>query len=150
MDLTVFLTVLSGVITYVAGQIIIKLIIDPVQEMKNTIGQISHALIEHANVISNPGVPSQEVMHETSKHLRKLSSKLQSHLYLIPKYNMIAKVFLLPKQEKILEASSSLIGLSNSLFRQSEHVYEHNSNRVENICDSLGIFMSESDRLPTE
>lgn len=150
MNSTVFLTVFSGVITYVLGQLIVKLVIDPVQEMKKTIGQISHSLIEHANVISNPGVPSQEVMHETSKQLRQLSSQLQAHLYLIPTYNLSAKIFSLPAKVNILAASSSLIGLSNSVYRQSEHIYEHNSKRVENICDTLGIYMSEGDRWPKE
>ncbi len=80
MNLTVFFTVLSGVITYIVGQLVLKLMLDPVHEMKKTIGQISHSLIEHANVIGNPGVHTQEVMHETSRHLRKLSSQLQAHL----------------------------------------------------------------------
>ena len=58
MDLTVFLTVLSGVLTYVVGQLVVKLVIEPVQEARRTIGQISHSLIEHAHVIANPGVPA--------------------------------------------------------------------------------------------
>ncbi|PXW88927.1 hypothetical protein C8R34_10676 [Nitrosomonas sp. Nm84] len=67
---TAFLTVLSGVITYVLGQLIVKLLIDPVQEMNKTIGQIAHSLIEYANVIANPGISSKEVMHQASQHLR--------------------------------------------------------------------------------
>ena len=42
MDFTVFLTVLSGVITFVIGQLIVKLILDPVQDMRKTIGLVSH------------------------------------------------------------------------------------------------------------
>lgn len=59
MDLTVFLTVLSGVMTFVIGQLIVKLLLDPVQDMKKTIAQISHTLIERENVIANPGVPKK-------------------------------------------------------------------------------------------
>lgn len=150
MNSTVFLTVFSGVITYVIGQLLLKLVIDPVQEMKKTIGQISHSLIEHANVISNPGVPSQEVMNETSKQLRQLSSQLHAHLYLIPAYIVTAKIFNLPSKINILAASNSLIGLSNSVFRPSERIYEQNSKRVEHVCDSLKIYMSEGDRWPKD
>lgn len=152
MNSTVFLTVLSGVITFVIGQLIVKLVIDPVQEMKKTIGQISHSMIEDANVIANPGVPSEEVMKETSKRLRQLSSQLQAHLYLVPQYQKSAKIFGLPSKEKVLAASGSLLGLSNSVFRAgpSERIYENNAKRVENICDSLGIYMAEGDRLPKE
>jgi hypothetical protein len=152
MNSTVFLTVLSGVITFVIGQLIVKLVIDPVQEMKKTIGQISHSMIEDANVIANPGVPSEEVMKETSKRLRQLSSQLQAHLYLVPQYQKAAKIFGLPSKEKVLAASDSLLGLSNSVFRAGpgERIYENNAKRVENICDSLGIYMAEGDRLPKE
>ena len=150
MNSTVFLTVLSGVITYVIGQFIVKLIIEPVQEMRKTIGQISHSLIEYANVIGNPGVPSEEVMRDSSRHLRQLSSQLQSHLYLVPAYNLTAKIFRLPAKEKLLVASGSLIGLSNSLFRKSEKVYEQNEKKVESVCDSLGIYMPDNERWPVE
>jgi len=150
MNITVLLTVLSGVLTYVIGQIILKIIIEPVQDMKKTIGQISHSLIEHANVIQNPGVPSEETMHKTSQHLRMLSSQIQAHLYLVPKYKFTAFIFRLPSQKQVLEAAKNLIGLSNSVFRASENTHEYNSKRVEKICDSLSIYMSEGDRWPKE
>ena len=150
MNSTVFLTVLSGVTTYVLGQLVLKLVIDPVQELRRTIGIISHALIERANVIQNPGVPTKEVMDETSRELRKLSSQLQSHLYLVPIYGATAWVFRLPAAEKIRAASSALIGLSNSVFQSRESLYKINSKRVETVCDSLGIYMAEEDRWPKE
>ena len=152
MNSTVFLTVLSGVITFVIGQLIVKLVIDPVQEMKKTIGQISHSMIEDANVIANPGVPSEEVMKETSKRLRQLSSQLQAHLYLVPQYQKAAKIFGLPSIKKVLAASNSLLMLSNSVFRvvPDERIYENNAMSVKNICDSLDIYMAEGDRLPME
>ena len=152
MNSTVFLTVLSGVTTFVIGQLIVKLVIDPVQEMKKTIGQISHSMIEYANVIANPGVLSDDIMNETSKHLRQLSSQLHAHLYIVPQYQKTAKVFGLPGKEEVLAASGSLIGLSNSVFRagSSDRIYEQNAKRVEIVRDSLGIYMAEGDRLPKD
>lgn len=151
MNDTVFLTVLSGVLTYVAGQLILKLVIEPVHEMKRTIGHVSHSLIEHANVISNPGVPRKEVMDGTSQHLRRLSSEIQSHLYLVPVYPVSAAIFRLPKKRDVLEASRALIGLSNSVFSaRNDKVHEHNAKRVEKICDRLGIFLSEDERWPKD
>lgn len=150
MDFTVLVTVLSGVLTYVVGQLILKLVIEPVQDTKKTIGQISHSLIERANVISNPGVPSTEVMDATSSELRKLSSQLQAHLYLVPSYARTAKIFGLPTRACILTASRALIGLSNSVFRASETVNEDNTKRIEHICDALGIYFPPDDRLQNE
>lgn len=148
MDYTVFLTVLTGVLTYVLGQLGLKLVIEPVQDLRKTIGFISHALIERANVIHNPGVAAQEVMDEASNHLRSLSSQLQSHLYLVPKYALTARLFRLPSLAEIREASSALIGLSNGLYRQSPDIYKINAKRVEAICDSLGIYLPPENRWP--
>ncbi|MGH8758777.1 MAG: hypothetical protein ACREVW_04590 [Burkholderiales bacterium] len=150
MNTTVFLTVVSGVVTYVLGQLVVKLVIDPVQEMKKTIGQIAHSLIEQANVTSNPGLPREEVIAEASKLLRQLSSQLQSHLYLVPWYKVTAKVFHLPEIQKVLKASSYLIGLSNSLHRPTDSAYENNAKRVEAVHDLLGIYMADSDRWPKD
>lgn len=152
--MTVFLTIFSGVSIFVIGQIIVKLIIDPVHELRKTIGKISHTLIELANVIQNPGVPPEEEIRTASRELRKLSSELQSHLYLVPQYERIATLFkllfVLPDRNKIMRASSNLIGLSNGLFRSGAGIYEANAKRVEAICDSLGIYLSESERWPEE
>lgn len=150
MNSTIFWTVVTAVITFVVGQLIVKLVIEPVQDLNRTIGKISHALIEHANVYQNPGLRPPEVQTETSSHLRKLSSQLQAHLFLVPAYSFTAWLFRLPSRNDLLEASKSLIGLSNSVFRDSENVMEHNFKRAEKIADSLGIFMAEGDRLPKE
>ena len=103
--MTIFITIFSGVITFVIGQIIVKLLIDPVQEMKKTIGQISYTFLERANVISNPGVPRKEIMDETSELLRRLSSQIHAHIQIIPFYDKIFKVFGLPSKSKLYKAS---------------------------------------------
>jgi hypothetical protein len=150
MSATVFLTVLSGVLTYVLGQLIVKLVIDPVQEAKRTIAQIAHVLIERANVIANPGVLPDDVMAETAKQLRQLSSQLNTHLYLVPRYKVTSKLFALPPVQNVLKCSSFLIGLSNSLARSDEKYIEWNAKRVEAIHDLLGIHFEEGRRWPKD
>jgi hypothetical protein len=148
MNYTIFTTVLSGVLVYVFGQLILKLVIEPVQDLRKTIGQTSHALIQRANVIQNPGVPEQKIMDETSDQLRTLSSQLQSHLYLVPSYSFTAKLFNLPSFDEICKASSDLIGLSNSIFQVRPNIHEINAKRVENICDLLDIYLPDESRWP--
>lgn len=92
MSSSVFFTIFSGVVTFVLGQIFVKLVIDPVQDLKKTIGQFSHCLTERANVIANPGIPTSAVMHETSQDMRRLSSQLQAHLYLVPLYGITGRL----------------------------------------------------------
>lgn len=146
--MTIFLTILSGVLTFVIGQIIVKLVIDPVQDMKKTIGLISHTMVERANVISNPGISKEEVMEATSAELRKLSSQLHAHLCLVPFYSHTSRVFGLPTAVQVRSAAEALIGLSNGLYRTSENIYEVNAKRVENVCDSLTIYLDPDRRWP--
>lgn len=147
MNETVFLTVLTGVVTFVIGQLVVKLLIEPVQEMRRTIAQISHTMIERANVYQNPGIPTQEIMMETSQQTRRLSSQLHAHLYLVPAYSVSARI---PPREKVLAASSALIGLSNSVFKAVGDTYRANAKSVEVVCDSLGIYLEDSARWPED
>jgi hypothetical protein len=52
----VFWTVVSGTLVYILGQIAFKLVIEPVHDLKKTIGVISHSLIERESDIFNPGL----------------------------------------------------------------------------------------------
>ena len=146
MNSTVFLTVLSGALTYVVGQVLLKLYIEPALDLRKTVGLIAHAMVHRANVIQNPGVPTSETMTQTSNELRTFSAQLQAHIYLIPRYGMLALLFGLPSKANVLSASKSLLGLSNSIYTANESVYDANSKRVENVCDSLGIYLSPDDR----
>lgn len=88
-SMTVFLTILAGVSTFVLGQILLKLILEPVQDLKRTISRIAHHLSESANVYANPKTPDDEKQAETSQKMRELSSALCANMYLIPNYDKI-------------------------------------------------------------
>jgi hypothetical protein len=147
----VLATVLSGTFVFVFGQIILQFVIVPVQEFLKTIAAISNARIEHAHVTANPGSLTAERIDETSRHLRKLSAQLHSNLFLVRPYFPVSYVFKLPSRKQVLQASKSLIGLSNSVFSASnEKTYQWNAERWENICDALSIQIEQDDRWPKE
>lgn len=149
MDPTVFYTVLSGVLTFVLCETLLKLVIEPVQEMRRTLGQVAHVLIERATFIGNPGLQNEEKIHSVSDEIRALSARLQSHLYLIPLYPFTSWVFRLPSRNVVLECSRNLIGLSNGLYSDREgKTIEANGKRVDRIRDALSIHHSEADRWP--
>lgn len=150
-SLAIFLTVLSGVITFVVGQLVVKLILDPVHDLKKTISQISHTLVDRANVIANPDVSTKEEKDETSLFLRKLSANLHAHLYLVPAYVTICRIFRLPSKEKLLSASTNLIGLSNGIYSTNRtKADEWSAKRIVTICDSLDIYLTEESRWPKD
>ncbi len=51
---TSFVTVISGVFIFVIGQLVIKFVIDPIKELKQTLGAIYFILIFHAPAIYTP------------------------------------------------------------------------------------------------
>jgi hypothetical protein len=53
--MTIFLTIITGLITYILAQLAMKLIIEPVHEFKKLIADVSFSLIELANIYTSPG-----------------------------------------------------------------------------------------------
>jgi hypothetical protein len=145
--MTIFLTILAGVSTFVFGQIVLKLLIDPVQEFNRVVAEIAHALIEHANVFGNPGLLGPEKEKMVSEELRKLSSRLNAQMYLIPAYRVVSKLFWLPSKEKVVTAAGHLIGLSNGFGGNNPDRDMRNVFRAQHIRDALGIYVSATERL---
>ncbi|MBD1847805.1 hypothetical protein H6F89_31355 [Cyanobacteria bacterium FACHB-63] len=137
--MTIFLTIISGVVTFVLGQIVLKLLIEPVHDFRRTVADIALALIEYANIYANPGAAGKEVEKQASVDLRKLSSRLHAQMYLIPCYRFTSKVFRLPSRCEVTEVARNLIGLSNGLSTSSSDVISANVQRANRIHHLLGL-----------
>ncbi len=136
-DITTFITTIGGgFILFILSQLVLKTIIEPVQEYKKTVGKIIHALILYANIYSNPvGLSEQNLNNEAlrkernsvSLELRKLAGELIASIHVIPFYGIISNVSLLPQLQSIMEARGCLIGLSNSLWKTDadDNLYQH-------------------------
>ena len=66
------MTIISGVFVFILGQLVLKLIIEPIQEFRKTLADIAFALIEYANIYSNPGYAGNELENKASEEFRKL------------------------------------------------------------------------------
>ena len=145
-----FLTIFSGTMVFVIGQIIVKLVIDPIQQFKAVIADISHALIEYAHIYSNPGLTGTEREAEVSGKFRQLSSRRNAAAYLIPFYSSISKWILLPSRDNVDKATGHLIALSNGFTPTFPNILLLNMFRAQHICDELGIYVSTKERLSKE
>ncbi|MEH2415452.1 hypothetical protein [Nostoc sp.] len=141
----IFVTIISGVFVFILGQLVLKLIIEPIQEFRKTVADIAFALIEYANIYSNPGYAGNELENKASQELRKLSSRLNAQIYLIPGYTTISKLFKLPSKTNLLEATRELIGLSNGVFKSPIDLVNTNLERAKRIRITLGIYDAKSD-----
>ena len=145
--MTMFLTVFSGVLTFVLGQLVLKLVIEPVHEFKKAIADVALTIIEYANVYSNPGVTGVETEKKVSEQLRKLASRINAQTYLIPMYGITSRLFGLPSRQKVLAAASNLIGLSNGVFKSASDLVWTNLERADKIRITLGIYVPENERI---
>lgn len=118
----VFTTVISGVLIFVSGQIIIRFFIDPGMDQRKLIGEIADSIIYYAYLICNPtdckGLSKDELTkyQEAKEDLRQKSSMLRSRTHLIPAYDYLSKIRLVIPKKDINIASRNLIAISNNLI----------------------------------
>lgn len=129
--ITACTTLIGGVLIYVSGRVIEKFFIEPVHEYKKTIGNIADNLIYYANIYSNPSVASNESKNETSNALRRLAAELTSRTHSIPFYTIFSAIKVIPKYSNSISASSSLIGLSNSLNETDFNFINEKRSKIE-------------------
>ena len=58
-------TAFFAVVVFVAGQFVVKFVIEPVHEQSKVIGEIAYALVFYANIYSSPGQGLKEEMDRT-------------------------------------------------------------------------------------
>ncbi len=125
----VFYIILAGVIIYVAGEIIVKIVIDPVQEFKRVIADIAFKLIHYSHVYrlapsGDVDASGEEVqksidpakLEQAADEYRKLASMLNAGYRLVPFYAIAKLLFLLPRESDIIEARNELLELSEEIF----------------------------------
>lgn len=150
MATTVFHTVLSGVLVFVLGQIFLKLIIDPINQLKGTIADIAHTLIRYAHALHNPDIISPELRTETYNKLRELSSQLYADMELIPAYRFFGRAFFLPDRTKVYASSKNLIAIANWLSSNHKYQIDHIINNINSLYDNLGLYIDPDDRISEE
>lgn len=125
--LTSSLTAIGAVFVFVVSQLLGKLVIEPIQEMKKLLGEVRYALVFHAQAIFTP-VGDREGEDKASEVLRKLSCDLRSKMGAVPFYDLWARVSqgFLPRKADACEASKELMVLSNSVHSSPRPNGNHN------------------------
>ena len=130
--LTAAITVFGGAVVLVVGQVIQRFFLEPIQEQRQVIGEIAHALIFEANVGS---LHAPEEREATSSNLRNLASRLRATLWTVPRYTFLERLGWVPAAGDVIVASDQLIGWSNSIAQDSPDNYR----RRLLIAEKLGI-----------
>lgn len=137
--MTLFTTILAGVSVFVVGQIFLKWMIEPIQELRKIIAEVLFYLANDHSIIHNAHIIDKEEALSSCKNLKRLGASLLSSQQLIPFYEKAIKVFRLPKRENIVLASKRLSLISNSIFGKDQDIhYKLDLYRID-ICEALGI-----------
>jgi hypothetical protein len=140
-------TALLAVVVFVLTQSFLKLVLEPVQDQRELVGEVAPALLFYANVVAEFDVPEdiaggrgmkigmeREEVEETRKALRGLAGRLRASLWTIPFYDTLARMGWVRSKQDVIEASTQLVGWSNSLSRD-----DYRDKRLKIIADRLGI-----------
>ena len=111
---SVFLTVISGVLIFVLGQLLLKGILEPALDLKDRIAEISkqlHLLVHQRSFIDEEyGITENDI-----KIIGELSAEIRSLPYRILMYSRIRCLLDLPSRENLKEVCCKLHELSYSL-----------------------------------
>ena len=109
----IFLTVISGVLVFVLGQLFIEYFLKPIQSYKQLRAKIAYNLTLYAHFYMNPRKITQknEDYSNASYDLRKLAAEVDSMIELKPFWN-----FFIARKTTLREVSKNLIGLSNGFY----------------------------------
>ena len=124
-------TLTIGIGTFVLSQLIVKMILDPVHDFKETVGEIQYWVLE-----TSPQW-NAKLDEAQKKELRKLATELLTQMNLVPWYPLTALLFHLPRKKRLVEASRYMIGFS--LNAAEPKMIKANQLRMREICSILRI-----------
>jgi hypothetical protein len=133
----------------VIGQVFLKMELEPINKLKQTIGAVAHAYLVHAPILYNPDVASQQKT-ATADQLRILSGQLHADISLVPGYKVFGRMFFLPTEAKIYEAAQSLIAIGNWMYSNNSSKLDHIIKNWQRAADNLHLYMSPGDRVPDD
>lgn len=141
---TAAFTIFGGVVIYVIGQLLSKFLIEPMHELKKTIGEVRFNLAFHAPTIHTPLARNTEQSQKAYEALMKSSCDLIARINAIPFYGCLSKHSqgFLPSRKAVMDAAVQLRGLSTYVHETDAKAYdslETISKRVARIEENLGL-----------
>ncbi|WP_455917653.1 hypothetical protein [Pseudomonas cerasi] len=139
-----FSTIVAGVTVFVIGQVLVKLTIDPVQQLKAAISLTANTLLRHQAQITN-ATPNDEVSAAAKSHAADLVSKAA----VVSFYPAVAFIFRLPSKANVRKAAQqlNLIGYGMLLAAQQFEDSPSHSAKKTNWASQNSLALKEISRL---
>ena len=119
------LVVTAGVAAFIVGQGILKVVIEPVQQLKAAIGQAAATLLLH-----QPRITTVVRNSEISGLLRGHAAEIVSKAAVVSMYRQAAFFFHLPSRQDIKLAAEALIHLAHEMRSEEDRQKEVSEGRI--------------------
>ena len=140
-------TLIGGVVLLVMTELLKVLVITPAQKTREQIQAVLSRIDFYANKLTNffsaePTEYEIEVINSITKDLREAATNLKSNYTLVPMKKFLSLIKVLPNEERIEVAFTSLIYLHNSILYEGRRDYivnliEMNDNQIDRIHAAL-------------
>jgi len=148
--MNVFATIVAGVTVFVFGQILLKLVIEPIQNLREAIAEVAFHLANDHAVIHNAETVKKEQAEAVTSNLRQLGARLVSSQQLVPFYTSLRKVFSLPDEVNIGKAAQQLFQIPNHMYGSCPQKYERlDLYRIE-VCELLQLQDPNNNGIPKQ
>jgi hypothetical protein len=151
--ITFIVTILSGIFIFILQKIVDRLILEPIQKIRDVIEEISVDLIKYAKFYANPlNISYEDILsmpndrkeiqirdyENASDKTRELSARLRIYTHNVPFKSFLYKINLLKiKEDDLLGAADKLMLLSNCYFNSG--LGASNSDTADEIREKLNI-----------
>ena len=113
-----FVTVVSGVLVFVICEMFMEFLMRPIQEYKKLKAKVAKDLILYSNLYHNPVNLKENENHSNwsdgATAIRLLAAEVAAFAETKPGHIFV--FYAIPRKKKLQEATSALIGISNSFF----------------------------------
>jgi hypothetical protein len=138
--LTAALTLVVVFAVLLLSQFASEGIIKPYVEYRKILAEISYTLIYYAHIIiSEPASWKRDEQAEISEKLRQLSARLRAAITALPFQEVMRLFQLVPNQERVQDAASRLIRMSNLLLETEQKRHDEIRQDMAAIGELLQI-----------
>ena len=137
--MSVFTTIVAGVTVFVLCQIILKWLVEPIQNLRESISAVVFHIVNDYSAIQGANIIDKDKALAVSDNLSRLGAKIISNAQLIPFYKRISKALQLPTHDDISFSAKRLLLISNNMFgKESDIHYRLDYYRIE-VAERLGF-----------
>jgi hypothetical protein len=116
-SLKIALTAVVGIAVFVAGQLIQKLFIEPIQDRRKAMGEILYVIDYYSSLREEEF--NEDIEKAARKYLRRATSDLYRFMSIIPAYRFLSTVRIVPKKTTIEALAGSVAELTRKIDHKS-------------------------------